>query len=266
MESGTMESGGVERRAMECHRPLPPTTLSIRPANQVPWDDLKAVFGDRDSGRCNCQRFKTRGWFWEQATDEQRRAQLRDQANCDDPAATSTTGLVAYLHDQAEGQREGQDEGQGRQQDPAATPVGWVAVEPRTEYQRLLGLPTVWKGRPGEDKEDDSVWAVTCFVVRKGYRRRGITYALAAAAVGYAKTNGARALEGYAMLTQPGREITWGELRVGARQVFAEAGFTEVSRPSVRRAVMRIDFTTDDGAAGDGAAAGSTAGGRTNSV
>ena len=50
------------------------------------------------------------------------------------------------------------------------------------------------------------------------------------------------------MLTQPGREITWGELHVGARQVFAEAGLAEVSRPSVRRAVMRIDF---DGAGHD---------------
>ena len=79
-------------------------------------------------------------------------------------------------------------------------------------------------------------------MVRKGYRRRGITYALAEAAVGYARANGARALEGYAMLTQPGREITWGELHVGARQVFAKAGLAEVSRPSVRRAVMRIDF------------------------
>jgi GNAT superfamily N-acetyltransferase len=218
---------------MDGHQPLTATSLSIVPANQVPWDDLKAVFGDRDSGRCNCQRFKTRGWFWEQATDEQRRAQLRDQANCDDPAATSTTGLVAYLRDH----------------DQKATPVGYVAVEPRTEYPRLLGLPTVWKGRPDEDKQDDSVWAVTCFVVRKGYRRRGITYALAEAAVGYARANGARALEGYAMLTQPGREITWGELHVGARQVFAEAGLAEVSRPSVRRAVMRIDFdqTVDGG-------------------
>jgi GNAT superfamily N-acetyltransferase len=209
---------------MESHDPIAaikPEDLTVVPANQASWADLKAVFGDRDSGRCNCQRFKTRGWFWEQATDEQRRASLRDQANCDDPEATSTTGLVAYLRD---------------------VPVGWVAVEPRTEYPRLLGLPTVWKGRPGEDKQDDSVWSVTCFVVRKGYRKRGITYALAAAAVDYAQANGARALEGYAMLTQPGREITWGELHVGARQVFAEAGFTEVSRPSVRRAVMRIDF------------------------
>ena len=205
-------------------RLIDPGDLTIVPANEATWADLTAIFGASDSGRCNCQRFKTRGWFWEQATDEQRRAQLREQTNCGDPGATSTTGLVAYL---AEGR----------------VPVGWVAVEPRTEYPRLLGLPTVWKNRPGEDKRDDGVWSVTCFVVRRGYRRRGLTYALAAATVPYAKANGARALEGYAMRTQPGREITWGELHVGAVQVFAEAGFAEVSTPSVRRVVMRVDFT-----------------------
>jgi hypothetical protein len=37
-------------------------------------------------------------------------------------------------------------------------------------------------------------------------------------------------------------EITWGEVHVGAVQVFAEAGFTEVSAPAKRRRVMRIDF------------------------
>jgi GNAT superfamily N-acetyltransferase len=224
---------------MESHAPIAaiePDDLSIVPANHASWADLKAVFGDRDCGRCNCQRFKTRGWFWDQATDEQRRAQLRDQTNCGDPEATSTTGLVAYLRAPSE-----RAAGQGRQR-PDVTPVGWVALEPRTEYPRLIGLPTVWKGRPDEDKADDSVWSVTCFVVRRGYRKRGITYSLAAAAVDYARANGARALEAYAMLTQPGKEITWGELHVGARQVFADAGFTEVSRPSVRRTVMRIDF------------------------
>jgi len=100
----------------------------------------------------------------------------------------------------------------------------------------------VLRGTGADVFSDPSVWSVTCFVVRKGYRKRGITYALAAAAVGYARENGARALEGYAMRTQPGKEITWGELHVGAVQVFADAGFTEVSSPSVRRAVMRIDF------------------------
>jgi hypothetical protein len=44
------------------------------------------------------------------------------------------------------------------------------------------------------------------------------------------------------MITEPGVEITWGELHVGSRNAFADAGFIEVSRPSLRRAVMRIDF------------------------
>jgi hypothetical protein len=44
------------------------------------------------------------------------------------------------------------------------------------------------------------------------------------------------------MITQPGQESTWDELRVGSRSIFAAAGFAEVSRPSLRRVVMRIDF------------------------
>jgi hypothetical protein len=71
--------------------------------------------------------------------------------------------------------------------------------------------------------------------------RRGLTYPLARATVDFARERGARALEAYPMTTQPGKEITWGELHVGARQVFEDAGFEEVSRPTVRRVVMRID-------------------------
>ena len=44
------------------------------------------------------------------------------------------------------------------------------------------------------------------------------------------------------MITHPGKEITWGEVHVGARQVFEDAGFEEISRPTARRVVMRIEF------------------------
>jgi hypothetical protein len=54
--------------------------------------------------------------------------------------------------------------------------------------------------------------------------------------------SGARALEGYPMLTEPGEDVTWGELNVGSRSIFADAGFTEVSHPTRRRVVMRMDF------------------------
>ena len=34
------------------------------------------------------------------------------------------------------------------------------------------------------------------------------------------------------MITQPDQEITWGELHVGSRSIFADAGFTEVRNPT----------------------------------
>jgi GNAT superfamily N-acetyltransferase len=85
------------------------------------------------------------------------------------------------------------------------------------------------------------VWSVTCVLVRAGYRKRGIAYALAQAAVEHARSRGAGALEAYPMRTEAG-EITWDEIHVGAQSIFAAAGMAEVTRPGKRRVVMRIDF------------------------
>lgn len=195
--------------------------VTIVPANQASWEDLRAVLGTRGyhSG-CWCQRFKIRGRDWDSDSVPvaERARRLRRQTRCGQPEAVTTSGLVAYLDGE---------------------PVGWCAVEPRTAYVRLGRVP--WAGR-SEDKTDDSVWAVTCFVTRTGYHRRGISRALARATVDYARQRGARAVEGYPMITQPGQEVTWGELHVGSRSIFAAAGFAEVSRPTLRRVVMRIDF------------------------
>jgi GNAT superfamily N-acetyltransferase len=199
---------------------IEPSALRIVPANEASCDDLAAIFGTTDAGRCQCQRFKVIGWMWGVTTQEERTAMLRAQAACGDPDAASTSGLVAYVDGE---------------------PAGWVAVEPRTAYPKLRGLRVPWHGRD-EDKDDDGVWAVTCFAVRKGYRGRGLTYDLARATVEYARERGALALEAYPMITPPGKVITWGEVHVGASQVFEEAGFAEVSHPTLRRVVMRIDF------------------------
>jgi hypothetical protein len=83
---------------------------------------------------------------------------------------------------------------------------------------------------------------VTCFVVRAGHRRQRISYALAWAAVDFARERGARALEAYPMLTEPGRDTIWDEIHVGARSVFRAVGFREVYQPTIRRVVMRIDL------------------------
>jgi GNAT superfamily N-acetyltransferase len=195
--------------------------ISVVPANEVSFDDLQTVFGTRgEASDCQCQRYKIRDFQWASIPPEARAERLREQTDCGHPGSGSTSGLVAYL------------EGE---------PVGWCAVEPRTAYLRLLRTRVPWTGRT-EDKTDDGIWSVTCFVTRVGYRHRGVSRALAAATVDFARSRGARSLEGYPMLTEPGKEITWGELHVGSRSIFADAGFTEVSRPSKRRVVMRVDF------------------------
>jgi GNAT superfamily N-acetyltransferase len=90
-----------------------------------------------------------------------------------------------------------------------------------------------------DDKADGGVWAVTCFVTRVGFRKRGIARALAWATVGFARERGARAIEGYPITT---KNVILEELHVGTEGMFAAAGFAEVSRPTLRRVVMRIDF------------------------
>jgi GNAT superfamily N-acetyltransferase len=201
--------------------PIAAERLTIVPANRASWDDLAAVFGTADyPSRCQCQRYKVAGCFWRDSVQEQRTAMLRAQTACGDPDAAATSGLVAYI---------------------GGEPAGWVAVEPRTAYPKLRTSRIPWSGRD-EGRDDQGVWAVTCFVVRKGYRGRGLTYSLAHAAIDHARERGARALEGYPMITVPGREITWGEVHVGARQVFEAAGFAQVSHPTTRRVVMRIEF------------------------
>ena len=118
---------------------------------------------------------------WASVGAEELAFRLREQTDCGHPESAATSGLVAYLDGE---------------------PVGWCAVEPRTAYPRLLLKTRVpWDGR-AEDKADESVWAVTCFVTRAGFRRRGVSRALARAAVGFARERGARALEGYPMITK----------------------------------------------------------------
>jgi GNAT superfamily N-acetyltransferase len=195
--------------------------VTVIPANEASWEDLEAVLGSRGyTAGCWCQRQKMRGREWDTGSVPvaERARRMREQTACGHPDSDTTSGLVAYLDGE---------------------PVGWCAVEPRAAYVRLGSTP--WAGR-AEDKTDDSVWAVTCFVTRKGFRRRGISRALASVAVDFARERGARALEGYPMITKPGQEITWDELRVGSRSIFAAAGFAEVSHPTLRRVVMRIDF------------------------
>ena len=197
--------------------------IRIVPANEAACDDLQTVFGVRGAAaNCQCQRYKLRPReAFRKFPVEERARRLRGQTACGRPGSETTSGLVAYL---------------------GGEPVGWCAIEPRAAYEGLLrSFRVPWDGR-SEDRSDTSVWAVTCVFVQAGFRGRGLAYALVRAAVGFARDRGARALEAYPMLTEPGQTISWDEIHVGSPSIFAAAGLAEVNRPTKRRLVMRVDF------------------------
>jgi GNAT superfamily N-acetyltransferase len=192
------------------------TSITVRPADAVAWEDVAAVFGVRgEAGRCLCQRVRWPHRVWHEMPRAERQARLREQA-------AAGGGLVAYLGEE---------------------PAGWCAVGPRPGFGRLMQAQTTvpWAGR-SEDRADAGVWAIGCLVSRAGFRRRGVMRAMVQAAVGFARAGGARALEGYPMVREVGREVPWGEMSVGAESAFAAAGFEVASRPAPRRVVMRVEF------------------------
>ncbi|PJJ63882.1 GNAT family N-acetyltransferase [Compostimonas suwonensis] len=182
--------------------------------DEVPWSDVEQVFGTRgDASRCWCQWFKMPASGWDAATSDTCRNDFRRQVDTLRPSP----GVIAYLGDE---------------------PVGWCAVEPRTGYPRLL-QSTVVKSSP-EREDDSTVWAVTCFVVRVGFRKRGIGGELLARAVEHARDNGARLVEGYPVDTAARTAASSAELYHGTLSLFEKAGFTITSRPTKTRAVVTL--------------------------
>ncbi len=184
--------------------------------SDVPWEDVRTAFGTRgDPAGCWCQYFKMPNAAWETATRDECAGMLRQQIEANEPAP----GVIAYDGDE---------------------PVGWCAVEPRPKYSRLQRLK-VLKGSD-EDPTDTSVWAVTCFVVRVGHRRKGVASALLDGAVHHAREHGARVIEGYPVDTGERVKASSAELYHGTLSLFERAGFEIASRPTDARAVVRLEM------------------------
>lgn len=112
--------------------------VTVRPVSEALFVDVQTVFGTRgQAARCQCQGYRL-GWYDQHSDNVQgRRELLQDQVD-------EGHGLLAYLDGE---------------------PVGWCSLAPRCDYAYLR--QTTWKGR-NEDRNDGSVWAVTCFVTRPG--------------------------------------------------------------------------------------------------
>jgi len=181
--------------------------LSFRALGPKEWNDLEELFGPRGAcGGCWCMWWRLpRPAFNAGKGDGNRRAMKRLVD------AGKVPGILAY-----EGERA----------------VGWCSVAPRADFGGLA------RSRVLAPVDDTPVWSVTCFFVAKDRRHAGVTGELLEAAVRYAKSKGARIVEGYPV--EPGEGGTADAFAwTGLASVFRRAGFTEAARRSARRAVYR---------------------------
>lgn len=117
--------------------------------------------------------------------------------------------------------------------------VGWAAVHPRadTAFATNRKIPHV---------DDFDVWSVWCIRVRPGHRGKGISHALLAGAVDFAREGGAPAVEGYPV-DNAGEKVDLTMAYVGTRKLFEKAGFHKVADTDsvlngFPRVLMRLDL------------------------
>jgi ribosomal protein S18 acetylase RimI-like enzyme len=186
--------------------------IRIVPASADRFDDVEHAFtGGGDGGSCWCQWWMMRARDFDAITNDERRELLRRDVQADPPS-----GLVAYVDD---------------------VPAGWVKVSPRPDQPRLARTKNFQQSP--ESFDDPTVWAVTCFIVRKEFRQRGVATRLLDAAVAHARTHGARVIEGYPVDTDV-KSASSNELFHGALSTFRDAGFAEVARPAPSRPIVSL--------------------------
>ena len=110
--------------------------------------------------------------------------------------------------------------------------VGWCQLTSRDT------LP--WMDRVGKLRrvDDVPVWSISCFYIRKGHRRRGVTAALIEAAIYAAREAGARVLEAYPL----DAALTGSSSFTGYATTFLKAGFQIVARRAAARPIMRLEL------------------------
>lgn len=184
----------------------PRSALRFHPLTPDRWPDLAVLFGPRGaSAGCWCMWWRqTRGEF------DAGRGAGNQRAFQTLVTAGAPPGILAYAADD---------------------PVGWCAIAPREDYPRLA------RSRVLKPVDDRAVWSVTCFFVTPAWRRRGVTRQLLKAAVRFARSRGARIVEGYPV--DVGATYPDAFAYTGFTSAFRAAGFAEVARRSPTRPIMR---------------------------
>ncbi|MGJ0156666.1 N-acetyltransferase family protein [Streptomyces sp. CH8.1] len=178
-------------------------SLEVRPATADLWDDVRQVLQPKKSAHtCWCMAWRLTTGDYGRMTAEERGEHLRTLTEKADPPP----GVLGFLDGEV---------------------AGWCNVAPRRQLDRLTSSKTI------TPVDDVPVWSVTCFVVRKECRGKGVASGLLEGAVEHARANGAPAVEGYPVDPEGGR-VNPTLAYVGTMDMFERAGFRRIQRTEAK--------------------------------
>ncbi len=181
---------------------MTPDIVEVGPEH---WADLERFFGPNGIRGCWCAAWRLSSSERSKSDLAGRRAALKSLVNAGEPV-----GLLAYVDGEA---------------------IGWCSVAPRGQHGRLIRSRTL--GTP----DDEKVWSIICFFIRRDHRRAGIARALLAAAIDTATAHGAQEIEAF-----PDRNTVETPSCRGSVRLFRSFGFTERPSASTFFIVMRRDL------------------------
>jgi GNAT superfamily N-acetyltransferase len=180
--------------------------IQYRPVTRQTLADLAEFSGCHGKfGYCSCMRWRMRSTEYQKSTKETRAEKLRQMV-----IAGSPVGVLGYA---------------------GTEPIGWCSIAPRESYEALER----YKALPRIDQA--SVWSIVCFFVDRRFRRGQVTLGLLRAALDYARSEGAKIVEGYPV-EAGSRLYTF----MGSPATFRKAGFQDVTPEGQQRRVVRCTF------------------------
>lgn len=99
------------------------------------------------------------------------------------------------------------------------TPVGWCQYGPQVELPRLDHVQVC---QSAVGKPPEKLWRITCFLVDRGYRKRGVARVALKAALDSVRRKGGGVVEAYAVTAA---KATPSRLWLGTQRMFAQEGF-----------------------------------------
>lgn len=184
--------------------------LTFLPLDKFHWDDFVTLFGERGAcGGCWCMAWRLKSKDFEDKKGVSNKLSMKKIV-----FNNELPGIIAYYNSE---------------------PIGWCAFAPREKYVRLNSSRVL---APIDNKP---VWSISCFFIKKDFRKKGLSVKLIKAVIKYCKNKKIGILEAYPQEPYDSNipaAFAW----TGIPAAFKKAGFIISEKRSPKRPIMRYYF------------------------